>query len=317
MERVSIIIPCKRIDELTKKCISECLKLDYDNFEILVLPDYKNKEKFKSKKLRIIETGDKKPAFKRNFGMLNAKGKYYAFIDSDAYPRRDWLKNAVKYFEDEKIGLVGGSNLTPLDANIAEKISGYVLSNFFVSGRASIRYKIARNRCTKELPSCNYIVRAELSPKYIDGFLTAEDSKFCFDISDKRYKIFYANDVVVFHHRRDSIWKHLKQMFVYGRDIAWLTKREFSFDKLYYSIMGLFVVGFLAGLILSLFFKIIGILFFIFMIIYILIMFVTSIKENLKMSLAVFAISIATHFAWGIGYIYGIFSKQNIVQKSL
>ena len=33
MKKVSIIIPCREIDELTEKCIHECLKLDYDNFE--------------------------------------------------------------------------------------------------------------------------------------------------------------------------------------------------------------------------------------------------------------------------------------------
>ena len=53
--------------------------------------------------------------------MEKAEGKYLAFIDDDAYPRKDWLKNAVKYFDSSrKIGIVGGPNLTPREANFAE-----------------------------------------------------------------------------------------------------------------------------------------------------------------------------------------------------
>ena len=218
---VSIIIPCKEINDLTKKCIEKCLKLNYDNFEILVLPDDFDEEisvEFDESKIKIIKTGPVKPAFKRNLGMEKAGGEFFAFIDSDAYPTRDWLKNAIEYFKDEKIGIVGGPNLTPPEANFAEHISGYVLSNFWVSGLASIRYKIAKNQFVKELPSCNYISRKEISPKYKEGLLTAEDSKFCFDIRKKGYKILYAKDVAVYHHRRDTIKKHIKQMFIYGRD---------------------------------------------------------------------------------------------------
>ena len=227
--KISIIIPCMEINEQTIKCIKECLNLDYEDFEILVLPDHTNK-KSKDDRLKIIESGKVKPALKRNLGMEKAEGDLYAFIDDDAYPRKDWLKNAVKYFEDENIGIVGGPNLTPKEANFAEHVSGYVLSNFFIIGPPSIRYKISKNQYVKELPSCNYISR-KLGIKYDESLLTAEDSKYCFDTSKKGYKIYYVSDVIVDHHRRDTLWKHLKQMYIYGRDIAGHTKKEFTLDK--------------------------------------------------------------------------------------
>lgn len=311
--KVSIIIPCKEIDSLTEKCIWECLKLDYDNFEILVLPDdFDNKtaKKFKDKKIRIIETGKVKPAPKRNLGMEKAKGEFFAFIDSDAYPENDWLKNAMKYFKDEKIGIVGGPNLTPPEANFAEKVSGYVLSNFWVSGPASVRYRITKNQFVKELPTCNYISKKEVSPKYKEGLLTAEDSKFCFDVKRKGYQILYARDVIVYHHRRDTIGKHIKQMFIYGRDIAWLSKEEFSPNMLYFSLLSFFVLGFFVGVILSAFYSGIRIIFIFLITLYFLIMLVTSIHKNLKRSVSVFFISIITHFAYGLGFIKGILVKN-------
>lgn len=336
MEKVSIIIPCKEVDDNTKKCINECLNLDYLDFEILVLPDEYEElkdKKLKNKRIRIIKTGKVKPAFKRNIAMKKARGKYFAFIDSDAYPRKDWLKNAIKYFKDEKIGLVGGPNLTPSEGNFAEKISGYVLANFLTSGPANIRYKISKNQYAKELPSCNYISRKEASSEYDSCFLTAEDSQFCFVCSKKGYKILYANDVVVYHHRRDTLRKHLQQLYVYGRDIAWLTKKEFSFDKLFYSLLSLFVIGFFIGLFIFLLnisinitgavisngleigFSFISYLFFIALFIYLIIMFLTSMHEDIKVSYFVFITSMETHFAYGIGWLVGIFSKSDKTEE--
>jgi GT2 family glycosyltransferase len=270
------------------------------------LPDISNK-KSKYKNLKIIETGKVKPALKRNRGMELAKGELFAFIDDDAYPRKDWLKNAVKYFEDERVGLVGGPNLTPPEANFAEHISGYVLSNFLTSGQAAIRYKITKNQNSKELPSCNYISR-DLGIKYDSNFLTAEDSKYCFDVWKKGYQVLYAGDVVVNHHRRNSLWKHIKQMYIYSRDIAWLTKKEFSVDKLYYMIpsFGLlvFVLG-LIGIYGDIYTKMILLGFGV----YFILMAFGSLKKNLFTSIVVFVVSVATHFAYGAGWLKGMFSK--------
>ena len=310
--KISIIIPCININDQTAKCIRKCLELDYDNFEIIVLPDFFDK-KSRHKNIKIIETGKVKPALKRNIGMKYAKGNLLAFIDDDAYPTKYWLRNAVKYFVNKKIGLVGGPNLTPPDANFSEHISGYVLSNWLVSGKASIRYKIAKNQNAKELPSCNYISR-DFGIKYDSNFLTAEDSKYCFDIAKKGYDIFYANDVIVYHHRRNSILKHIKQMYVYARDIAWLTKKDFSKDELYYMIpsLGIFIFTFgLIGLIYGIYSKIILLSFSL----YFILMFLESLNKNIHTSIIVFFIGIITHFSYGIGWIKGILTSPEKNEK--
>jgi cellulose synthase/poly-beta-1,6-N-acetylglucosamine synthase-like glycosyltransferase len=317
MEKVSIIIPCRDIGSMAIDCIRACLNLDYDDFEIIVLPDETNK-KSKNPKLKIIETGKVKPSFKRNKGMEVAEGDFYAFIDDDAYPRKDWLKKAMNHFKNDynkKIGIVGGPNLTPPDANFAEKVSGYVSSNFWVSGPANIRYKISKNRYTEELPSCNYISRKEASSEYDSCFLTAEDSRFCFICRKRGYKVLYSKDVIVYHHRRKSLWKHLKQHYIFGRDIAWLTKKEFSFSMLFYAIMTLFVIGFLTGFIWSFFDSMIRMIFIYLLEFYLIVMLLTSLHENVKTSFYVFIVSIETHFVYGFGYLIGIFSGPEKTEK--
>ena len=52
---------------------------------------------------KIVSTGSITPAAKRNIGIANSIGEICAFIDSDAYPRRDWVSNATKYFNDPRV----------------------------------------------------------------------------------------------------------------------------------------------------------------------------------------------------------------------
>ena len=42
---ISVIIPCRRIDKYVKECLNHCLKLDYQNFEIILLPNDKPEQK--------------------------------------------------------------------------------------------------------------------------------------------------------------------------------------------------------------------------------------------------------------------------------
>lgn len=306
-KKVSIIIPCITINDQCIKCIRRCLNLDYPDFEVIVLPDHCNKIS-KHDKLRIITTGKVKPALKRNKGMEIAEGQFFAFIDDDAYPMRDWLKNAMKYFDDPKIGLVGGPNLTPPEANFAEHVSGHVLSNFMVMGPASIRYKVDENQTAWELPSCNYISR-NLGIRYDSNFLTAEDSKYCFDVWDRGYKVFYAGNVQVNHHRRETIWKHIKQIYLYGRDIAWLTKGNFSFDKLYYMIPSIGLLIFILG-ILGIYYGIYSNLILTGFAVYFILMALGSLKKDPITSIIVFVIGVATHFSQAFGWLKGIFSRS-------
>ena len=126
MKKVSIIIPVKRINQYIRESIPHLLNLDYDDYEILILPD----EKEELDNIRIIPTGNVGPAQKRDIGAKHAKGEILAFLDDDSYPRKDWLRNLVKHFSNEKIAAVGGPAVTPSNDNKRQKASGAVLSSF-------------------------------------------------------------------------------------------------------------------------------------------------------------------------------------------
>ena len=159
---ISIIIPVKRInDYLRKETIPALLAQSYKNFEIIILPDKKSKEKFP--KTRVIPTWPKTgPADKRDLGAKKAKGEILAFLDDDSYPRKNWLKNTINIFEKggEEVAGVCGPQLTPPSDNLRQKASGWVWATWLGSGGAgTYRCAVAGQREVDDFPTVNLLVK--------------------------------------------------------------------------------------------------------------------------------------------------------------
>jgi cellulose synthase/poly-beta-1,6-N-acetylglucosamine synthase-like glycosyltransferase len=253
---VSIIVACKTIDPYVKECIAECLQLNYQNFELLVLPDYE--ENLSESRIRVLPTGPIKPSDKRNIGVNVANGEVVAFIDGDAYPDKDWLKNSLKYFDDPNVAAVGGPGLTPETDSTMQKASGEILSSFLGAGPLSFRHSAKLPRKCDDLPTVNLIVRRSTF-KQMGGFNSTywpgEDTKFCLDLVYGLGKdALYAPDVMVYHHRRVLFRPHLKQIAGYGLHRGYFSRRfpETSRRFLYFipsilvlGIPGILLIGYL------------------------------------------------------------------------
>lgn len=79
----SIIILCKNIDHYTQEYTSHYKKLDYPNFEIILLPD-DNVELIDG--VHITSTGAVTPDTKRNIGVKNAVGEFCVLVDTEVFP---------------------------------------------------------------------------------------------------------------------------------------------------------------------------------------------------------------------------------------
>jgi len=304
---VSIIIPCIRIDDYTKQCIEHCKQLDYGNYEIVLLPDV---ESDRVDGVKVIPTGSVSPGAKRNIGVANSFGEICAFIDSDAYPTKNWLKNAVMYLDAPEVAAVGGPGLTPEEDNSMRKASGLVLSSFMV-GNLSKRYKFQHTRESDDIHSCNFIARKSVlleiggwNEKYWPG----EDTLICRAIKGLGKKMIESPDVVVYHHRRPLFKEHLIQVSSYGLHRGFFAKKfgENSLRTLYFAPS--FLVAFLfTGSILSFFSYFTFIVFVSLVGGYLFFSLVTSFLEvkGLKLILLIWLGIVLTHLVYGVSFIIG------------
>lgn len=309
---VSVIIPCKKIDAYAKECVEYCKRLDYENYEIIVLPDIISDE---LSDVKIISTGPVTPGVKRNIGIANSSGEICAFIDSDAYPRRDWLKNAIKYFNDAKAAAVGGPGLTPKDDSLAQKASGYVLSSFMVGGFSN-RYKAEKSIETDDMHSCNFIIRRSVHEQiggWNEKYWPGEDTLICLGILEKGLKIIQAPDVVVYHHRRPLFKEHLRQVSRFGLHRGFFAKK-FRSNSLHiaYFIPSAALIVFATAVVLSIFAKTIAQLLLASIIIYLLANFSATILESRKRRLIplVWSGILLTHLTYGAYFIAGLLKRN-------
>ncbi|MFH1198947.1 MAG: glycosyltransferase [Candidatus Omnitrophota bacterium] len=327
---VSIIIAVKTWAENLEECVARCAELDFKDFEIIVLPDenrdcprrglslFSNTELSLGRQppaVRIISTGPVKPADKRDIALKHAKGEVLAFLDDDAYPVKDWLRNALLNFEDKDVAAVGGPAITPLNDSYLQKASGNIYASFLVSGNFRYRYIPQKKRKVDDFPSCNFLVRKSVMDE-LGGFDTkfwpGEDTKLCLDITKKlKKKIIYDPRVLVYHHRRKVFSPHLKQIASYAFHRGYFVKKypETSL-KLAYFIPTLFLLFLIGGFILSFFCAFSKALYLEVLSLYLILAFVTSISIPIIITPLVFVGIVLTHLTYGFYFVKGLFAPK-------
>tara|TARA_Y100000739_G_C20595558_1_gene460144 strand:- start:774 stop:1781 length:1008 start_codon:yes stop_codon:yes gene_type:complete len=251
---VSIVIPTTGNVKFIRGLVESVISLDYpkDKFELILIGDSPTKliEKHSSiaKKAGINTIVEYKPVAagkKRNIGSGIAKGELIAFTDDDTILREDWIRNAIKHLkENENYVGVGGPNFTPKEGLPFAKAVGRIFGSKFLF---SFRYTIGHAKA-KEIahnPTCNYIIKKTIvnEIKFHDTLWPGEDAEFDIRVLDAGYKILYAPNVVVWHHRRSRPTAFLKQMFNYGKTRAQVTKMHpSSFDPRYFVFVFAFLI---------------------------------------------------------------------------
>jgi len=221
-----IIIDYKKDNPYLIECLDAIQKQTYQRFEIILVTDYyvnlsSSRRRGSIPKLRQKSYGHYVgPAEKRDVGAKMAKGEILAFIDDDAFPSPDWLKNMMPHFRDSMIAGVGGPGVTPPGVSWQEAASGWASASPIGSGPYLYRFLPFQKRFVKDYPSMNLSVRKSDFEKvggFDSSFWPGEDTKLCLDLTHKLgKKIIYDPKVLVYHHRR-PIWKgHLRQNGNFG-----------------------------------------------------------------------------------------------------
>ena len=305
---ISVVIAVKGDNPYLRQSVSETLKQKYPSFEIIVLPD--EEIDGYDPQVRIIPTGNKLPAIKRNIGVEAARGEIIAFLDDDAYPYGHWMEELAGNFAEDDIGAVGGPGVTPHEDTYWQKVSGAVYASFAASGVYRYRYIVDRRRNVDDYPTCNLAVRKTVFQE-ANGFQTnywpGEDTELCLTIAKKlNKKIIYDPLVEVFHHRR-SLWNgHFRQVTQYALHRGYFVKKFPETSRLpQYFAPSLFVLGASLGWLSwwmgPLWYVYLGI-----MSIYILVVFAGAFLAAPSLTHATMLGTVMTHYAYGIYFIIGL-----------
>ena len=114
---VSVLVPCFNEQDVVEKAVRSILKLDYPNFEVLVIDDGSTDQTLRlahdlrsEKRVRVIHQRNQGKAAALNRGILEAYGEFVLCVDADSLLHPGVLRFGLPYFDrDPKLAAVAGA----------------------------------------------------------------------------------------------------------------------------------------------------------------------------------------------------------------
>ncbi len=213
---VSVLLATYNRKEWLRECLESVSNQSYpkDRYEIIVVNDgstdgteevLKEYEKKAQYMFRWYTQMNRGKAAAMNLGIKNTRGEIICFTDDDCIADKNWIKNLLKEFDDEKVGGVGGRILAYMPKKLVEK---YGVS-FDQDGSVSLATGNAAYRA--------HIVRS------VGGFDTRliglEDIDFGVRVRGRGYKLKYAPEAVIYHRNYDSLDKLIRRKYLEGKQL--------------------------------------------------------------------------------------------------
>ena len=164
-------------------------------------------------RLRFLSQDNRGIGPARNLGVTHAYGDLLVFVDSDCIAPKEWLKNLTAVFSNSQVGAAGGPELAPPDDSLLQKSFSYLMTAFLTTG--GLRGRRGKKLGQYYPRGFNMAVRKQA----IDvggGFSKrsyGEDILLGYQVKQAGYQLEYAEDAIVYHHRRSTLRQHSRQLF--------------------------------------------------------------------------------------------------------
>lgn len=221
--KVSVLVCTRDGLSMLPACLDAIARLDYPDFETIVVDDGSRDGTgdwvtARHPGIRLLRTDGVGLSHARNLAAGAASGEILAYLDDDCEPDVLWLRHAVKGMTDHGYGVAGGPNLAPPTTgalqSVLDRLPGLPVQVMLDDLRA------------EHIPGCNLLVRAGVFAS-LGGFdarfhTAGDDVDFCWRAQAAGFAPGFLPMAVVWHRRRSTPWKYLKQQIGYGRAEALL-----------------------------------------------------------------------------------------------
>jgi O-antigen/teichoic acid export membrane protein len=171
-----------------------------------------------STNLQLMQLPKASPAQARNDVVTEARAPVLLFLDDDVEVFPDILVHTREIMSDESVDVAGGPNLTPPTSPPFEHLAGQVLGSALGAGPVRHRYTAgpADEASERTLILCNLAMKRSVFTEFEGDLFCAEENELLARLTRTGAKMVYRPELAVYHHRRQSLGSHLKQMAKYG-----------------------------------------------------------------------------------------------------
>ncbi len=225
---VSVVVCVHNGQATIRRCLQALAALNYPDYEVIVIDDgsrdgtAKIVEEFSLKpRFRLFRTENRGLSSARNLGIQYAAGEIMAFLDSDAYPDREWLRYFAIEFMRSDYSALGGPNIPSPDTN--------GVSHCVAASPGWPTHVLVSDRDAEHIPGCNMAFRRKVLES-IGGFdpqfrTAGDDVDICWRIAASGYRIGFCPGALVWHLPRSTIRAYWNQQKGYGSAEALLEQK--------------------------------------------------------------------------------------------
>lgn len=323
--KINIIIPSIQLSNELINCLLKLNNQNYKKFFVTIVLDFKNKIKLPKVNFKVNEliSGKKNMSFKRNLGVKRFNSDLIAFLDSDAYPHKNWLKIAEKLLS-KKINshvIYGGPSIPFPKQKYEEKLCHFAKRSYYVTGYLNFRKYKAKSRFCDWVESCNMLMARNLYLKHggmnIHTYL-GEDKELIarMKMRDDSIKVFYTPKLFVYHKER-NIKKLLLQRMVFGSDLFNIIKFGNKINGFQPILPLIVAISFTTIFFINLNFnlKLITLFTYILSILLLIIFDITKYLKKIKDILLTILIIIFANLAYVLGNCFAILGIKNLINR--
>lgn len=259
---VSVVIPCRNEVKSIRKTVEALLAGDHQNLEILVVDgmsedgtrDVIQKLTQEDARVRMIDNPQKKTPYAFNAGVVNSTGEYVQIVGSRNVLAKDYISLLMKNLEENpQVACVGGDFQHVADTSGGRYLAAAMESKF---GVGFGNYRTMGEDAfvdTVGIPMYRRAIFMEVG-LFDENLTRNQDDDFNFRVREKGHKILYVHDAKATYLVRSSPKKAFNQFSQYGYFKVFVNRKHKAVTTSRQLIPPAFVLGWLVGLPLSLFF---------------------------------------------------------------